>query len=123
MQWRIYYDDGSVFTDKDGSPWCAPRTGVQIIAYEDVDGWGLISQADFYYYEPESCTWGWWHCGPVGMTLHLQRARKPLILFGAMMLNEGFSEVEKRALADVGKLKRRFRRGMDKVDSGVIHHG
>ena len=35
MRWRIYYTDGSTYSDRDGSPFDAPTDGVQIIAQED----------------------------------------------------------------------------------------
>ena len=123
MAWRIYYEDGTTYASEDGSAFDAPRTGVQVIAYTDVGGWSLLSQADFYYYEPECTDWGWWHCGPVGMTLHLQRAKRPLILFGSMVPTDSFTEIEKKALDDIGMLKRKWRRGMDKQDSGEVQRG
>lgn len=124
--WRIYYEDGSVYSSEDGAPFDAPRTGVQVIAYRNpltgkID---RLSQADFYYYEPERCDWGWWHCGPVGMTLHLQRAKRPLILFGSMVPTALFDAVERRALTDIPDGdKGVWRRGMDKADAGVVNDG
>lgn len=121
--WRIYYEDGTTFSSEEGQAFDAPRTGVQVIAYQDDNGWSLLSQADYYYYEPERTDWGWWHCGPVGMTLHLQRAKRPLILFGSMVPTDCFTDIEKRALADVGNLKRKWRRGMDKQACGEVTCG
>lgn len=121
--WRIFYEDGSTFSDEDGSPFEAPRTGVQAIVYSDVDGLSMLSQSDYYYYEPERCDWGWWHCSPHGMTLHLQRAMRPLVLFGSMIPTDNYNEVEKAALEFMGAEKKRWRRGMDKQDSGEVTHG
>lgn len=119
--WRIYYEDESTFSSDDGSPFEAPRTGVQVIAYRDGDGVSLLSQADYYYYEPERADGGWWHCSPEGMTLHLIRARRPLIVFGSMIKLDKFTEIEVRAIKDIGPLKKKWRRGMDKQDSGEVN--
>lgn len=50
MGWRIHYDDGSTFTDKDGLPEDAPLDGVQAI--EDIypDGTRRIIQGNDYYW-------------------------------------------------------------------------
>lgn len=83
----------------------------------------MLSQADMYYWEPERSPLGWWHCGPTGMMLHLQRAARPLILFGSMLSTEQYLVVERRALADMGALKKSWRRSMDKQDSGTVTRG
>ena len=121
MFWRIYYDDGSTFSDAYGTPWDAPRTGVQVIVHRDGDGYSLMSQSDFYYWEPERSDWGWSYCDQYTLVLHLQRAVRPLILFGAMVTLKQFTEFEKRALADVGLEKRVWRRGTDKANLGMTH--
>ncbi len=38
MRWRIYYGDGSTYSDRDGSPFFAPTSDVQVIAQEDAAG-------------------------------------------------------------------------------------
>lgn len=125
LLWKIYYENGTTFSNLDGSPWEAPRLGVQVIIYQDINhedkkvGYSMLSQADYYYYEPERTDWGWWHCSPQGMMLHLQRAKKPLILFGSMIKTQGYTKIEEKALKEMAELKIRWRRGMDKQDSGV----
>lgn len=119
MFWRIYYEDGSTFSSEQGSPFDAPRTGVQVIVHEDGDGLSLMSQSDFYYWEPERSDWGWSYCDQYTLVLHLQRAKRPLILFGSMVTLGQFTEIEKRALSDVGALKVVWRRGVDKANLGA----
>lgn len=124
--WRIYYANGKTFSSEDGSPFSAPRTGVQVISYLNPNTGKIdrLSQADYYYYEPECTDWGWWHCSPQGMVLHLIRAKTPLILFGEMVKTEQFNAIEKQALADIPEgMKGVWRRGMDKQDSGVVNDG
>jgi hypothetical protein len=118
--WRIYYDDGSVFSSEDGDPWDAPRTGVEVIVHPDGNGLSMMSQSDYYVYEPERAgQWGGWnYTDHFGLVLYLQRAKKPLVLFGAMVLDSQFSEIEKRALADIRGAKQSWRRGQDKQNIG-----
>lgn len=37
-RWRIYYADGSTFSNEDGEPWDAPGWGAQVICCEQDDG-------------------------------------------------------------------------------------
>ena len=37
-EWVIVYDGGAVFTDQDGPPELAPRTGVQVVYNRDTEG-------------------------------------------------------------------------------------
>ena len=120
INWKIYYEDGSTFSNKDGPPFSAPRTGVQVIIYKEEEGYSILSQADYYYYEPERNEFGWSHCSPEGMMLQLIRAKNPLILFGSYILTRTYTEIEKQAFADIGKLKVYWRRGMDKTDPGIV---
>lgn len=111
MWWKIYYDDNTTFSSEDGSPFDAPRTGVQVIAYEDQLGrYWLMSQADYYYYEPGRPEWGWWHADMWAIFDHLQRAKQPLVLFGRMMTFDNFTDIEKRALAELPGKKHGWRR-------------
>lgn len=119
MWWQIYYADGSTFSSEQGSPFDAPRTGVEVIVHEEIGGgFSLLSGADFYYWEPEASNWGWMYADQFSLVLHLQRAKAPLVLFGEMIRHEQFTEMEKRALADVGKLKKAWRRKQDKQTLG-----
>jgi hypothetical protein len=98
-QWAIYYDDGSRFTDEDGTPYDAPRTGVQIIAQKDTSmGWELVSESDLFYYEESRR--GFYGCNPTGSTLfdHLWRAKYPLVFAGRMVTEEEFRAIVLRVL-------------------------
>ena len=118
--WRIYYEDNSVFSSDDGTPWEAPRTGVEVIVHSEGNGLSMMSQSDYYYFEPERAPqWGGWgYCDQYGLILHMQRAKQPLILFGAMIPDAGFSQIEKRALAYISEAKQAWRRGQDKQNMG-----
>ena len=120
MKWRIYYDNGAVFSDEEGSAFDAPRIGVQVIVHQEPGGgYSLMSQSDFYYYEPERSDWsGWNYCDQYTLVLHLQRAKQPLILFGSMIKTSQFTEIEKRALSELPGPKKAWRRGQDKQTTG-----
>ena len=100
MRWRIYYDDGSVFTDQDGSPWDAPRTGVQAIAQpNDRIGWYILHSADAYYFE--ASREGWSKADEYTKWDHLIRAYYPLLIFGRQMSDAAYQEILKRVHSDL----------------------
>ena len=123
MWWRVYYEDGSTFDSSQGSPFDAPRVGVEVISYEDSLGeFYMLSQACYYYYEPGRPEWGWWHADQWGIFDHLQRAAQPLVLFGRHTTSANFTEIEKQALADLAGKKKGWRRG-GPFNSGQVIHG
>ena len=104
MNWRIYYDGGRVFTSEDGTPWDAPRTGVQIIVQEhDRVGWEILNSADEYYYEADKR--GWYEAKGFTFYEHLIRAKRPLIVFGRMVSNAEYSALLTQVKADLPKPK------------------
>ena len=108
--WRIYYGDGSVFTNEDGEPHDAPRTNVQVIAQDDWSmGAEMISEFDYYYWEPD--TWGWYGADLFTVWDVLIRTKYPLIMFGRMMNKEEYKELSKRILAELPTPKTAWRRG------------
>lgn len=121
MQWRIYYEDGSTFSDEDGTPWDAPREGVEVIQHpEGKEGkWSLMGHSDYYVWEPERCDWGWNWCNLYDLRRYLVRCKHPLVLHGAMIRSSQFTEIEKRALAELPGPKLAWRRDMDKQSSGL----
>lgn len=121
MEWRLYYEDGSTFDSDEGDPFDAPRTGVQVLVLFDEGGHPhLISQADYYYFEPERCALGWWFADFPGMIDHLHRAARPLVLFGRMMQDSQFTEIEKRALADFPRKASWRRMNVQRASPGTI---
>jgi hypothetical protein len=63
IKWRIYYDDGSTFTNLDGMPWEAPGLGVVCIVQLDPNpveyniNTQALREATFYWYHRK---WGYW---------------------------------------------------------------
>jgi hypothetical protein len=108
MWWRIYYGDGSVFTDADGSPWDAPRVDVQVIAQEKDGDYERVCGRDHYYWEPERG--GWCNSDIFGAMDHLIRSHRQCLLFGRQMSDEGYRQVHMRMLKDLPPRKHRYPR-------------
>ena len=52
MRWKIYYDDGTTFSDEDGSLEDAPARGVQAIVCKDERlGWVVETGCDYYVWK------------------------------------------------------------------------
>lgn len=64
LKWRIYYDDGSTFSNADGGPECSPVFGVICIVQPDaVVNRTILSRWDFYYWDGD----GWSGCDIYGV--------------------------------------------------------
>jgi hypothetical protein len=119
MLWAIYYGDGSKYTSMDGSPFDAPRTDVQIIAFKNNQmGWEILSQSDYYYYEPKA------HCWCIAADQFnvfdvLVRVKKPIILFGRWLSQAAFRKVVLNMLDDLPEPKTLWRKGEPSWLKGV----
>ena len=122
MWWKIYYENGGTFESSQGTPFDAPRVGVQVISLEDDFGkYHIFSQADYYYYEPERSSFGgWWFADFPGAVDHLQRAKQPLLFFGRIVKHEQFTGAERRALAELPGPKQDWRRAYPSHNNAEI---
>ena len=108
MRWRIYYGDGSTFSDKDGSPFYARQDDVQVVVIESTsapNGYALM------HGQPYKGMWVWKHDGlkpdtdPVwhlvdeaGLWDYLLMYRGPkAVLIGRTIRNEIYWEIMSRA--------------------------
>lgn len=111
-EWAIYYGDGSVFSDENGTPYDAPRTNIQIIVQKHKSmGWELVSGADLFYYEESRR--GFYACNSTGSTLwdHLWRAKYPLVFAGRMITDEEFRQIVLKVLDELPSPKTAWRHG------------
>ena len=119
MLWAIYYGDETRFTDLDGSPYDAPRTDVQIIAFKNNRmGWEILSQSDYYYWEEAGHGW----CMAVdqfNVFDVLNRVKYPLILFGRWLSQDDFRKVVLKMLDDLPEPKTLWRKGEPSWLKGV----
>jgi len=99
--WRIYYEGGKVFTSEDGSPYDAPRIGVQVIAEEHpAAGYELIFGSDYYCFDPDRR--GWWRGDIFTAMDHLMRARRQCLLFGRIVDDEEWRALFERINIELG---------------------
>jgi hypothetical protein len=94
--WRIYYGDGSTYSDRDGSPFHAPATNVQAIANKANNDRGFLvaHSKDAFYWEGA----GWNACDQMGLWDYLLEYRGPkAVLFGRSIRDAEFFAVIKRA--------------------------
>jgi len=98
MRWLIYYDDGSTYGDRDGSPFSARRDGVQVIAQESPatpTGFILMHKKDHYFWRADI---GWQGCDLSGMYDYLIFYRaESVVLFGRVLRDEDYYATVRRA--------------------------
>lgn len=109
MLWKIYYDDGSTFTEDNGTPWEAPRLGVQFVVQklEHNKRYLILSGADYYTYQEE---FGWWYCTELDMFDHLFTAgSNQLFIKGKMIGYEKTNEMARRVHKELPNRKDSWR--------------
>ena len=97
-RWVIFYTSGNVFTSEDGTPWDAPRIGVQCVASckdEAEKDWYTIQQTEGYYYEADRGGWNEFENDRT-FWLHFIRATYPCALFGEMANDADWKEMFSR---------------------------
>jgi len=58
VDWEIYYNDESTFSDEDGGPGDAPGSGVVAIVCKDsLHEWVIVSREDYYIYRHNEGEW------------------------------------------------------------------
>lgn len=108
--WRIYYGDGEVFTNENGSVYDAPRVNVQVIAaYHQEYNWELFSDSDYYYYDCDLDVW--FPTDQFGMFDVLIRTSKPLIFFGRYIPTDDYKQIVTRVIDELPTPKTAWRRG------------
>jgi hypothetical protein len=101
MLWKVYYGDGTTFSDEDGKPSQAPALDVQIILVRDDDpnsalGRYPVHRFDYYWWdEPD-----WFGGDLFGLFDYLSRPGDKRVLFGRTISNARHQEIVDRALAD-----------------------
>ena len=89
--WKIYYNDGSTFSNEDGPPEMAPCTGVLAVAFFNLDNRREIAASkDFYWYDETPIykdeAGGTWYAGDIsGFYQHMFRPGKKIMKFGAIV--------------------------------------
>lgn len=101
MNWKIYYSDGSTFSDQDGTPWIAPARDVQVIVIDDRDhGWMTQAGDDYYVWDDRGDGARWWGVDNFGMYDYLIDPGYKRVLTGRRIPRDQFNEIFKRASND-----------------------
>lgn len=98
LQWKVFYDDGTTFSDRDGSAAEAPPVGVQAILQQadPAIGTRICARFDFYWFDR-----GEWHGSDVfGLHDYLMRACPSIVKFGRVMPRLAFEAVMGRVTTD-----------------------
>lgn len=92
-KYKIFYGDGSTYSNKTGPPERAPKRNVQAITVEDdVIGRRIEATNDYYIYTTHS----WRGCDNFGLFDYLIEPGVKLVLFGRSL-----SDSEYKAIRDV----------------------
>ncbi len=98
MKWKIFYDDGSTFSNEDGEPHEAPALGVQCIVQSNEDiGRYILDGENYYYYENTD----WERCDLFGLWDYLCRPHpNKVVRFGRNMTTPAWRAIHKLAADD-----------------------
>lgn len=92
IRWKIYYIDGSTFSNKDGKPEDAPGWGVAAVAQEDdVTGVLIHHQHDFYCFDKQFG--GWYGMDIWGVSQYFAKPGKKIIKLGEVMPTNKYREL------------------------------
>lgn len=92
VRWKIFYVDGSTFSNRDGEPEDAPGMGVAAIAQEDeVVGVQIHHGNDFYCCAEEYD--GWYALDYFGLAQYLARPGNKIIKMGEVMSTSKYREL------------------------------
>lgn len=92
LRWKIYYVDGSTFSNQDGSPEDAPGWGVvAVIQEDDVTGVQVHHQHDFYCFAFEFG--GWYALDYFGFAQYASRPGLKIVKLGDVMPTHKYREL------------------------------
>jgi hypothetical protein len=97
MRWKIFYSDGTTYSDKDGDPFDAPARGVQVIIVEHPQvGRNVITKENNYWWTGER----WFGGDLYGLYDYLQDAGPKKVIFGRIIDSVQYHEIVSKALID-----------------------
>ncbi|MHA2266120.1 MAG: hypothetical protein ACXAEN_27310 [Candidatus Thorarchaeota archaeon] len=100
--WKIYYSDGSTFSDQDGTPWRAPGLDVQVIVLEDEqNGWMIQAHDDYYIWDDRGDGARWWGVDRAALDEYLfYYPGHKCALMGRRISSKEFDKIYERASND-----------------------
>jgi hypothetical protein len=99
LRFRIYYADGSIYSDSDGSPFDAPGGNALVIAQENHAHGRVILASPFKGY---FCWSGaeWWECDAFGFMQYMLAKGERKVVFGTNAYDAVYNAAVARAVAD-----------------------
>jgi len=102
--WKIWYDDGSIFSNKDGNPEDAPIDGVQaILQWLPYGNYEIIPPADYYWWLGDR-----WASGSItGLDRYLRKRDqiKTIIIFGRWTSSAQFQRIQREVNGEIEEEK------------------
>ena len=91
LRWKVFYGDGSTFTDEDGPPELAPKRNVQAVGQECHDHGSVICRCDdFYIWAEFDGRYQWQGVDYFGLWDYLIDPGSKVVLFGRTIGNREF---------------------------------
>lgn len=81
MKWKIYYIDGTSFSNADGSPEQAPGNGVGAVVQQDQTVGAVVHQGDNFYVFDQQYG-GWYGLDYFGLGMYLAKPGFKIIKLG-----------------------------------------
>jgi hypothetical protein len=100
--WKVYYDDGSVLSNKDYKPEELPGVGVQVIVQaDDRHGWEFVEGKSFFVWDDRGKGYKWWGADREGFFDYLfNKPGKKVALLGRFIEDDAFDEIQRTAMKD-----------------------
>ena len=99
MKWRIYYIDGTTFSNDDGAPQEAPGARVAAVVQEDGTVGVQIHRGCSFYVCDEQYG-GWYGLDHFGFAQYLERPGYKVIKLGEAMTTDGYRALLKQLQDD-----------------------
>lgn len=97
MNWRIWYSDGTTFSDRDGEPAEAPGLGVQVVVQIDHrTGRRTLCERDYYVWKEQQ----WFGVDLFGLWDYLSGPGRKVVKFGEYIDRLRFEDVLRLAEED-----------------------
>lgn len=117
IEWRIYYVDGSDYSNEDGPAWLARKGGVAAIAVRDpAVGYIILTgsqEYDFFCYDAEWDCPVWRNSNAFGFNDYMKEPGMRLVLFGGWMPNHEWQAFKGRIQDELGD-RQRYPDAMDR---------
>lgn len=99
VAWRIYYGDGTTFSNLDGPPEAAPALNVMCVACYDDDNRRRLAHSMDYYFCPDGTRW--FGVDIFGLWDYLSRPGLKVVKFGRLIADLQYREVMAKAMQDL----------------------